>query len=264
MEDYAIRTYGLVTGYGRRRSEVTVNGPLDLCLGSGKVTGLMGRNGAGKSTLIRTLCGLQNALKGSVEVLGRPLQSYGSQELATTIGTVLTERAQGVGAFTVRELVSMGRYPHTGFFGRLSAEDESIVDEAMSVVGISEKRNSNLSDISDGECQKAYIAKALAQQCPVIILDEPTAFLDVTSRMDVMLALRNLAVSQGKAVLLSTHDLETAIQMSDELWLLGRGDNMVCGTPDELCDNGSLGRFFNSGDMTFDPVRRSLVPVVRV
>lgn len=191
-------------------------------LSNGEVTCLLGLNGAGKSTLIKTLCGLLPPLAGSVKVFGAPLGSYSHNRLSTLIGVVLTEKTYA-GGITVYDLVSLGRYPHTGIFGQLKESDHEAISQSLEAVGIAHKASSYISELSDGERQKVFIAKVLAQECPIIMLDEPTAFLDVTSRIEIMVLLRKLAREQQKSILLSTHDLDSAIQLGDKLWLQERG-----------------------------------------
>ena len=255
----AIETRGLKIGYATRSGERVVNPGLDLQLASGEVTALLGRNGAGKSTLLKTLCGLLPALGGEVYVLGKALGDYTPEQRASAVGVVLTEQTQA-GGISVYDLVSLGRYPHTGFFGTLKEADHEAVRKAMETAGIADKQDRYIAELSDGERQKCFIAKVLAQECPVILLDEPTAFLDVTSRLETMVTLRRLAREQGKAVLLSTHDLDTALQTADKIWLLpSSGQPMICGTPDSLIADGSFERFFGSPTVTFDPISRRLV-----
>jgi iron complex transport system ATP-binding protein len=152
----------------------------------------------------------------------------------------------------VFELVSLGRHPYTSFLGQLKKRDYQIIEESMAATGISFKADQYVSELSDGERQKAMIAKVLAQQCPVILLDEPTAFLDVTSRIEIMSLLRRLAVEQQKAILLSTHDLDLAIQTSDCLWLQAKGRPMLCGAPEDLILSGAFERFFSKDGIVFD------------
>ena len=253
MEPKAIiRTTNLSIGYIPRGGvRYVVHDALNLRLFPGEVTCLLGLNGAGMSTLLRTLCGFQPALGGAIELDGRPLDSYSGAARSRLLGVVLTERTNA-GGITVRELVSLGRHPYTGFFGRLREEDRAIVGESLAAVGIAHKAESYVSELSDGERQKAMIAKALAQRCPVIILDEPTAFLDVTSRIEAMMLLRRLATEQGKAILLSSHDLELAIQLADRLWLQEKESPMLCGVPEDLILSGDIGRFFGRRGIRFD------------
>ena len=261
----AIETRNLCIGYMSRAGRRIVHPGLDLKLSAGKVTALLGRNGAGKSTLLRTLCGLQPALSGTVLIDGRLLSNYTPGELSAKVGIVLTERTQA-GGITVYDLVSLGRYPHTGFFGTLRESDHDAIRQAIATVGLEAKQERFIAELSDGERQKAFIAKALAQECPIILLDEPTAFLDVTSRIETMASLRKLAHTQKKAILLSTHDLDTALQLADCLWLQPAAGpdgepagEMVCGTPEQLIADGALSRFFGSDTLTFDPVTRRLI-----
>jgi len=255
----AIETRSLSIGYRLSKGRTKVlHECIDIRLAAGEVTCLLGLNGAGKSTLIKTLCDFIPPLSGEIDICGRPLVKYSKTELSRTVGVVLTEKTNA-GGITVRELVALGRYPHTGFFGRLSDEDYAKTDKAIEAVGMSHKADSHVSELSDGERQKVFIAKALAQECPVIVLDEPTAFLDVTSRIETMILLRRIAHDEGRAILLSTHDLETALQLADRLWLQERGSKMLSGTPDDLVADGTLERFFSRGPLRFDPQQRRIV-----
>lgn len=239
----AIETIGLGIGYllkgGKRK---VVHDDLNLQLVSGEVTCLLGLNGAGKSTLLRTLCGFQPPLGGEIRLMGKPLSGYSQANFSLTVGVVLTEKTNA-GGITVYELVSLGRHPYTGFFGQLKKADRAIIEQSLEAAGIAHKAQNYVSELSDGERQKAMIAKALAQQCPIILLDEPTAFLDVTSRIETMVLLHRLAVEQEKAILLSTHDLDLAIQMGDCLWLQEKGRPMACGTPEDLIMSGAFESF---------------------
>ena len=258
-QEPVIETRKLAIGYTGRSGRHTVHPGLDLQLFAGRLTCLMGRNGAGKSTLLKTLCGLLPPLGGTVLVEGRPIRDYTPEQLAARVGVVLTERTQA-GGISVYDLVALGRYPHTGFFGTLREKDHAAVRAALEAVGITHKAESHVAELSDGERQKAFIAKALAQECPIILLDEPTAFLDVTSRLETMLSLRRLAHERRKAILLSSHDLDTALQTADEIWLQGdTAKPMVCGTPDALVADGSLERFFGNDTIRFDPATRRLI-----
>ncbi len=250
--DITLSASGLQIGYRLKGGKVNcVHSNLELSLCRGEVTCLLGLNGAGKSTLIRTLCGFQPALGGELKLLGRELSSFTQRDISRTIGVVLTEKSNA-GGVTVYDLVTLGRHPHTGFFGSLSAEDHSVVEESLRAVGIEHKSANFVAELSDGERQKVMIAKALAQQCPIIILDEPTAFLDITSRIETMVLLRRLASEQGKTILLSTHDLDMAIQLGDTLWLQKKGDPLYCGTPEDLILSGRLSTFFNRDEIALD------------
>ena len=248
----SISTKDLEIGYNiKGKQNKVVHNSLNLNLYPGEVTCLLGLNGAGKSTLIRTLCGFQPKLSGQITLLDKNIENYSQREISLNIGVVLTEKTNA-GGITVYELVSLGRHPHTGFFGQLKEEDHNIIAESIIAAGISHKMHNYVAELSDGERQKVMIAKALAQQCPIIILDEPTAFLDVTSRIDTMSLLRKLATEQNKSILLSTHDLDLAIQMGDSLWLQKKGEPMCCGTPEDLILNNKLGKFFDKEGIAFD------------
>lgn len=248
-----IETSRLSIGYPLRGGHhKVVHKGLDLQVFPGEVTCLLGLNGAGKSTLLRTLCRFQSPLSGDIRLLGKELSSFSQLEFSLSVGVVLTEKTNA-GGITVYELVSLGRHPYTGFFGQLRKEDHRIIEKSLEEAGIAHKAYSYVSELSDGERQKSMIAKSLAQECPVIILDEPTAFLDVTSRIETMVLLHKLAVEQQKAILLSTHDLELAIQMGDRLWLLEKGRSMVCGTPEDLILDGAFESFFQKKGIVFDP-----------
>ena len=216
----------LSTGYGNR----VVSSGLTAGLCAGKVTCLLGPNGAGKSTLLRTLAGYQRALGGRMDDVS-----------PETLGVVLTERMEAMG-LSVREVVAMGRHPYTGYFGRLTAEDEQVVDKAMRLTHTEEFANRIFQSLSDGERQKVMIAKALAQETPIILMDEPSAFLDFPSKVELMLMLHDLAHNQGKSILLSTHDVGIALKTADMLWLMQNG-GMETGTPQELLESGAIDAF---------------------
>lgn len=248
----AIQTFDLSIGYPQKKKKAEpLHKDINLSLYPGELTCLLGLNGAGKSTLLRTLCGMQPALSGEVHLMGKPLQLYSQRAFSLTMGVVLTDRTNA-GGLTVRELVSLGRHPHTNFLGKLNREDWRIVEQAMDDTGISHKADQYVSQLSDGERQKAMIAKTLAQQCPIILLDEPTAFLDITARMEAMVLLHRIASQQGKTILLSTHDLDSAIQMGDCLWLLQRGRNVQSGMTEELILRGAFDAFFDKKNIHFD------------
>ncbi|MDR0349787.1 MAG: ABC transporter ATP-binding protein [Tannerella sp.] len=252
-----IETKSLSIGYLNRKMRKVVHEALNLQLYPGRLTSLLGLNGAGKSTLLRTICGFQPPLGGDICLMGKPLRQYTAKEISRITGAVLTEKTNA-GGITVWELVSLGRHPYTGFFGVLHASDRLIIDESIQAAGIGHKAQNYVSELSDGERQKAMIAKVLAQQCPIIVLDEPTAFLDVISRMEVMGLLHRLASEQHKAILVSTHDLDLAIQESDCLWLQQQGRSIVCGSPEDLILNGEMESFFHKKDVSFDCVTGKL------
>ena len=197
---------------------------INLTLQSGKLASLIGANGVGKSTLLKTLTGFLPKLEGSLLLDGKDISEFSQRALARQTSIVLTQKPE-VQNLTVEEIVGLGRSPYTGFFGKLHANDQQIVDESITAVGIEKLKNRMIQTLSDGERQKVMIAKALAQQTPVIFLDEPTAFLDFSSKVETFQLLQRMAHEMGKLVLLSTHDLELAVRFSDTL-LQVNGDGL--------------------------------------
>lgn len=241
----------LTVGYRKGNSTSPVISGLNLSLSRGKLVALIGANGIGKSTLLRTLVGNQPPLEGEVSISGIRIGEISRKDLSLLLGIVNTERTQA-GALTVREVVSLGRQPYTGFLGILSKNDKSIVEKAMQDAGILHKASSFLAELSDGERQKVMIAKALAQCTPIIILDEPTAFLDVASRMETMLLLHNLAHKQNKAVLLSSHDLSQSMMLADELWVVTNDQKIISGNTEDVVFSGAMDSIFASSIISFD------------
>ncbi|MCX4264369.1 MAG: ABC transporter ATP-binding protein [Muribaculaceae bacterium] len=190
-----------------------------LSLSEGTLTALIGRNGCGKSTLLRTLAGIQKPLAGTVYIGGIDVNRATSRDIAETIAVITTESVK-VANLTCRELVAYGRSPHTGFLGRLSADDERIIDDALQSVGMQSFAGRKVSQISDGESRRILLARAIAQQTPVILLDEPTSFLDVPGRYEICSLLARLAHAQGKTIVYSTHELEPAFLNADNILLM--------------------------------------------
>ena len=247
-----VRLTDVSIGYRTRQGVRMVKQGITASICQGELTCLLGRNGVGKSTLMRTLAAFQPCLGGSISIGGRPQQDYSSKELARQIGVVLTERPD-VQQMTVWEMVAMGRSPYTGFWGNLTSSDEHVVKGAIEMVGLTSLTDRLVSTLSDGERQKVMIAKALAQQTSIILLDEPTAFLDYPSKVDMLLLLRRICREQQKTVFLSTHDLELALQVADRLWLMQQDGTLAIGTPRELADDGTLKGFVEEGsDVVFD------------
>ncbi len=248
-------------GYREHGGERKVANSLTASLRRGELTCLLGCNGTGKSTLLRTLVGQLPLLEGDILLANDKgkdsLSALSPHQLAKLIGVVLTERPE-TSQLTVQEVVEMGRQPYTGFWGRLSQEDKRLAEEAMRHVGIHGLRNRKIDSLSDGERQKAMIAKALAQDTPIILLDEPTAFLDFPSKVELLQLLRHLAHEEEKTIMLSTHDLELALRLSDKLWLMDKKQGLQIGTPRELADNGALSRYIERGELRFDTQRLSI------
>ena len=220
----------LTTGYGHK----TVSRGLNAELQEGRLTCLLGPNGSGKSTLLRTISGAQMPLSGSV-----------TRTDSRTLSIVLTSRID-VAQLRAWDVVAMGRHPYTGYFGKLTAQDDEIILEAMRTTQTLPFRDRNMTSLSDGEAQKVMIAKALAQQTPVILLDEPSAFLDFPSKVSLMLMMRNLAHNHGKTILLSTHDVSLALKTADTLWLMNTDGSMHTGTAQELTSSGDIATFLGN------------------
>ena len=195
---------------------------INLELRSGQLVCLIGENGIGKSTLLKTLTGFLPKLKGSLLLGNRDIESFSQRELARQVSIVLTQKPD-VQNLTIEEIIGLGRSPYTGFFGRLRAEDRKVVDDAIATMGIEKLRGRMIQTLSDGERQKVMIAKALAQETPIILLDEPTAFLDFPSKAETFQSLQRMAHERDKLILLSTHDLELAVRFADSLLEVKKG-----------------------------------------
>lgn len=251
MKETTIRLRDLSIGYPDKHNTKRVAEHLNASIHSGELTCLLGTNGVGKSTLLRTLSAFQPPLGGDIDLLDRPLSTYDDRQLATVIGVVLTEKSD-IRNMTVEELVGLGRSPYTGFWGTLKESDRRIVHEAIARVRIEPLTQRMVHTLSDGERQKVMIAKALAQETPIIFLDEPTAFLDFPSKVEVMQLLHNLTHTLQKTVFMSTHDLDLALQIADKIWLMDRMNGIAIGTPEDLSLEGKLSSFFSRKGITYD------------
>lgn len=254
-------------GYASKHHKRVVAEDMNASLLAGELTCLVGANGAGKSTLLRTLAGFQPILEGDCLLFHRPIGDFSPRELAQKIAVVLTGKPD-VSAMKVEELLGIARSPYTSFWGNLSSKDKTVVEESLAQVGILELRERWFHTLSDGEKQKVMIAKAIAQQTDIILLDEPTAFLDYPSKVEVLLMLRRLAHDLHKTILLSTHDLELALQLADKIWLMEEEEEnkkclLIVGTPHQLADNGLLSRFIDRDEIKFDAatLRINVVPL---
>lgn len=246
-----VKIKGLSIGYKTKSHTKIVACGICTSIEEAKLTCLLGANGVGKSTLLRTLSAFQPKLEGEIEILGKEIEEYTDKELSTTIGVVLTEKCD-VRNMTAYELIGMGRSPYTGFWGTLGVKDRRIIEESIALVKIEDLATRMVHTLSDGERQKVMIAKALAQQTPVIFLDEPTAFLDFPSKVEIMQLLHRLTRETGKTIFLSTHDLELALQIADKIWLMDRQHGITIGTPEDLALEGHLSNFFARKGIVFD------------
>ena len=246
-----LTTQHLSIGYSRKGKTDIIQSGLDLQLRAGELVCLIGPNGSGKSTLLRTLTGLQKSLAGKTLIDGKDITFIKQHEKALKLALVLTERVD-IDNTSVYNLVSLGRHPHSDWWGNVTEEEDAVIREAITMVHMDHKMHQNINELSDGERQRAMIAKALAQDTPIIMLDEPTAHLDLPNRVEIMLLLHKLAHKTHKAILLSTHELDLALQAADRIWLISTDHGVECGVPEDLVFNGSFNRAFQSNSYFFN------------
>ncbi|MBO1069897.1 MAG: ABC transporter ATP-binding protein [Dolichospermum sp. DEX189] len=252
MSNSILKTHNLTIGYKTSQKTIrNVAANISTSLQTGELVCLLGPNGAGKSTLLRTLAGMQPPIAGEVKLLEDDIYKLPPQELAKRLSLVLTEKID-VGMLSAYALVTMGRYPYTDWWGKLSSEDENIINWAIKSVGAVNLAQRNVSELSDGERQKIMIARALAQSPMVMLLDEPTAFLDLPRRVEIMQLLRQLARDTNQAILLSTHDLDLALRLADKIWLLGNNGILHVGAPEDLILSGAFADTFRSEGVEFN------------
>jgi iron complex transport system ATP-binding protein len=256
----ALRTIELAVGYPAKRSRTVVLEGLNLSVRAGEMVCLAGPNGIGKSTLLRTISKIQPPLAGSVEINGIDLSRLNQMALARSLGVVLTERPLA-GALPAHRLVELGRYPHLNWLGQLGPHDHDVVAWAIDAVSASHLASRDSSKLSDGERQRFMIARALAQEPSILLLDEPTAFLDVPSRVELMGLLRRLVREEELAIVVSTHDLELALRMADTLWLVAPGGRFYAGAPEDLILAGRVAETFPAETVRFHPDERAFRPV---
>lgn len=251
MNGQSIILADLVVGFHAPLGKnIPIFGPVNAVARPGEMVGLIGRNGIGKSTLLRTIAGLQPQLQGKILINGTENNRIKLKMLARLISFVSTEPVFAR-QLNVGELIAMGRFPHTGWLGRLDQTDKKAIDAAVELAGVSLFLKKPLFELSDGERQKVMIARALAQDTPVIILDEPTAFLDLPARFEILSILHNLARDNDKTVLFSTHDLSIAADIADKLWIMT--DSLVHqGAPEDLLISDVFRKLFLNSPAEFD------------
>lgn len=241
---------GLRIGYASGKNENVILPPLDACANEGELIAVIGRNGIGKSTLLRTLTGLQKPLGGEIFYDNRSINEYSRMELALKVGYISTESVK-VSNMTVYDLVALGRFPHTNWIGRIEQEDDSAIMDAIEKVSMTAFSNKFVAELSDGERQKVMIARILAQDSGLMVMDEPTAFLDVAGKYDIFHLLHMLSGSHNKTIIYSTHDLQMAISQSDKIWLI-LDDRLVEGAPEDLMISGAFDHLFSSSSVAFN------------
>jgi iron complex transport system ATP-binding protein len=247
-----LQTQDLRIGYkSKRGSKAVVAEDIHTELHAGELICLLGPNGSGKSTLIKTLAGMLPALDGRIALFGDQIAGLTSKEIARRLSTVLTDRVT-TGNLTVYTMVAFGRSPYTGWLGTLSPKDEEVVRWAIESTGLREFVHRDVSRLSDGERQKVMIARALAQDTAVILLDEPTAHLDLPNRVEIISLLRKLARDTGKGILMSTHELDLALKAADRIWLMNRDRKLLTGVPEDLVLDGTFERVFEQDSFDFD------------
>jgi iron complex transport system ATP-binding protein len=240
----------LKIGYVSGKNENVLLPPLTACVNSGELIAVIGRNGIGKSTLLRTLTGLQNPLGGEVFYNARNIRNYTRMELAQIVGYISTEIVK-VSNMRVYDLVALGRFPHTNWIGKIEVKDHEIILDALKKTSMEAFRNKFVSELSDGERQKSMIARILAQDTSIMIMDEPTAFLDVASKYEILHLLHLLSRNSGKTIIFSTHDLQMAISQSDKIWLI-LDNKLVEGAPEDLMMAGAFDNLFDSSTVLFN------------
>lgn len=252
-----LRTENLQIGYDTKKQKNVIASAISISLDAGKLIALIGANGIGKSTLLRTLTGMQQPLSGTVFLNGKPISKLSPSELAQQLSIVLTDKLPESN-LTVFELVALGRQPYTNWVGKLTSEDILKVNEALDLTQISFLSDKKHYEISDGQLQKVMVARALAQDTPLIILDEPTTHLDLLHKVSLLKLLKKLALETNKSILFSTHDLDLALQLSDEMIVMNR-DLLIQDTPENLIQNGILNSLFDDENITFDAEKAKFI-----
>lgn len=239
-----LTTRQLVCGYSGK----AVCGPFDLAIRPSKLICLLGENGSGKSTLIQCLCSLLSPISGEVEINGKPLKKMNREDISKSVTYIHAGRTF-LPHTRVREMIALGRVPHTGWSGRLDNQDRDEIEKSMSMTGVIKFAEREIDELSDGEFQKCALARAITQDCPLMILDEPTAFLDPPSRFEIYESLKQVT-RQGKSVLIATHDVELSLHNADELWLLHHDGKLLHGPSDLL--KKELGTLFANRNLFYD------------
>jgi iron complex transport system ATP-binding protein len=247
---HSIELKDLSVGFSRGKDKISVLKKLNLKVKRGETIALLGLNGSGKSTLLRSITRLQPVLSGEVLLNDVKLERWSKKDLARQMSFVSTEIIHS-NNLQVVDLVALGRFPHTNWSGKLSTEDKKIVLEALESVGISSMAYKRINELSDGEKQRTMIARALAQDTPVIILDEPTAFLDLPHKYEIFRLLQEQSHAHGKCIVIAIHDLNIALQEADKIWLAQEG-RVIEGAPEDLILDQSIVKVFGQEKAEFD------------
>ncbi len=249
--EHIIKIKNLEIGYTLKRNQKNILfNDINLSANPGELIALVGKNGIGKSTLLRNIAGLQEPFSGEVLFKNQQIKEYSRHEFARLVSYVSTEIVH-VNNLKVFDLVALGRFPHTNWMGKLQTEDIVRSNDAIEMVGMKDFLNKNVNEISDGERQRIMIARTLAQDTKVIVLDEPTAFLDLPNKYEIVHLLNNLSKTENKTVIFSTHDLNIAIQEADKIWLMLE-DKIIEGAPEDLILNETFNKLFEKSNLNFD------------
>lgn len=248
--NYILYTEDLTVGYGRSTLQHQVLSNLNLRVNPGQLIAVIGANGTGKSTLLKSLAGLLPVLKGRIWLKGTNVKELTNADLARKLSVVLTDHINP-GYYTVGDLVAMGRYPYTDWRGRLQENDLKATLEALRLTGLMELEQTDLHELSDGQRQKALIARALAQDGPLMLLDEPLIHLDIPSKWEIMGLLKKMTWEKQQTIILATHELELSLEMADQVWLINRNRKLIAGTPEEMVKNGVISETFDTEHYKF-------------
>jgi len=252
-----LKSEQLSIGYKTKKKQITIASSINFELEKGKLVCLLGKNGIGKSTLLKTISKVQPKLSGKLSINDTSIAELSAQAYSKKMSLVLTERIPESN-LTVYELIALGRQPYTNWLGTLTNEDKKHIHKAIEEVHIEKIIDKKCDELSDGQLQKVMIARALAQNTELIILDEPTAHLDIHHKLEVFNLLQSLTKELGKTIIISTHEVQLALQLANELWLLN-DDEFTAGAPNELIEQGYLDRLFSSQFVTFDSKTKQFI-----
>ena len=253
-QDNILKIENLEIGYPSKKhiNNILFRG-INLAGNSGELIALVGKNGIGKSTLLRNIIGLQQAINGDILFFDKHKETYSRTEFARMVSFVSTEIVN-INNLSVFDLVSLGRFPHTNWFGKLKTDDIIKSKRALEMVGMEGFTQKNINEISDGERQRVMVARTLAQDTKIIVLDEPTAFLDLPNKYEIVHLLNKLSKQENKTIIFSTHDLNIAIQEADKIWLM-LDDEIIEGAPEDLILNEIFNKIFEKSSLSFDKVK---------
>jgi iron complex transport system ATP-binding protein len=256
MKTPVIQLKSALVGYGHQKGACPIMSPINVTVSEGEFICLIGENGMGKSTLLKSISGEIPILSGEILINGHLLSTISTRDLSAQMSLVLTDRMQ-IGLISVLDLVAFGRYPFTNWLAKMTEKDNQIVHEAMESCGVLHLKDRFYSNLSDGEKQKVSIARAIAQQTPLILLDEPLNHLDLINKAEIFSLLMRLCAEQNKTIVISTHQVELALQAADKIWLINSNHQLIETTPDDAIKNQLFEQAFISDKVRFDPISRT-------